>query len=137
MKILEAMKDHNSGPSGGGASDGDAAGLPIIRYDRLDAWEASAKLATLSQVELATVQAYEDDHGARPEVLGKLRYLRGDEPLPGYDTLEPEEIATALREATPQTIVNVREYERKFQRRSEVLEDLARARSENAGSIVG
>ena len=59
-------------------------------------------------------------------VLDKLRYMRGREPLPGYDALSVEEIVAALEEADLATIKRVRGYERKFANRSEVLEEVVR-----------
>jgi hypothetical protein len=41
-------------------------------------------------------------------VLDKLRYMRGREPLPGYDALSLEEIVAALEEADLATIRKVR-----------------------------
>jgi hypothetical protein len=46
-------------------------------------------------------------------VLDKLRYMRGGEPLPGYDALTTEEIAKALAGAEAETVKAVRDYERK------------------------
>ena len=63
---------------------------------------------------------------SREPVLDKLRYMRGSEPLPGYDALNVEEIVTALREADPATIKKVRCYERKFANRPGVLEEVVR-----------
>ena len=54
-------------------------------------------------------------------MLEKLRYMRGSEPLPGYDTLTPEQIAEALAGADAETVRAVRDYERKFQHRQSVL----------------
>ena len=79
------------------------------------------RLAQLSQVELAAVETYERAHESRPVVLMKLRYMRGSEPLPGYDGLTPEQIAEALAGADAETIRAVRDYERKFQHRQSVL----------------
>ena len=59
-------------------------------------------------------------------MLDKLRYMRGREPLPGYDALSVEEIVAALEEADLATIKKVRGYERKFANRSEVLEEVVR-----------
>ena len=50
-----------------------------------------------SQVELAAIETYERSHRNRPEVLDKLRYMRGSEPLPGYDALSPEQITDSAR----------------------------------------
>ena len=60
-------------------------------------------------------------------VLDKLRYMRGSEPLPGYDALSAQEIVTALERADPATIKKVRGYERKFAKRPSVLEAVVRA----------
>jgi hypothetical protein len=51
---------------------------------------------------------------SRPEVLDMLRYMRGSEPLPGYDALSPEQVARALAGADAETVKAVRDYERKF-----------------------
>ena len=59
-------------------------------------------------------------------MLDKLRYMRGSEPLPGYDALSVEEIVTALGEADLATIKKVRGYERKFANRPGVLEEVVR-----------
>ena len=72
------------------------------------------------------MEAYERSHADRPEVLAKLRYMRTTEPLAGYDTLSPEAIAVALADADSETVKNVRDYERKFRRRPEVMDETAR-----------
>ena len=59
-------------------------------------------------------------------MLDKLRYMRGSEPLPGYDGLTPEQIATALAGADAETVRAVRDYERKFQHRQSVINETAR-----------
>ena len=65
-------------------------------------------------------------HAARPVVLDKLRYMRGRQPLPGYDALTTEQIAKALAGADAETVKAVRDYERKFQHRQSVLDEAAR-----------
>jgi len=107
-----------------GASD--ESQLPIPGYDQLDDKQVSDHLSQLSQAELATVETYERAHGSRPAVLEKLRYMRGSEPLPGYDDLTTEQIAAALAGANAKTVRAVRDYERKFQRRLSVLDEAAR-----------
>jgi hypothetical protein len=130
VKILEALRKRRSGgPEGdtaaaAGATDEDP--LPISGYDQLGEKQVSDQLAQLSQVELAAVETYERAHGSRPVVLEKLRYMRGTEPLPGYDALTPEQITEALAGADAETIKAVRDYERKFQHRQSVLNDAAR-----------
>jgi hypothetical protein len=59
-------------------------------------------------------------------VLDKLRYIRGSEPMPGYDALTTEQIADALADADAETVKAVRDYERKFQHRQSVLNEAAR-----------
>jgi hypothetical protein len=99
---------------------------PIPGYDQLDDKEVGDRLAQLSQVELAAVETYERAHESRPAVLNKLRYMRTSEPVPGYDTLTPEQIAQALAGADAQTVKAVRDYERKFRHRRSVLDEAAR-----------
>jgi hypothetical protein len=128
MKILDA---HRQRRSGGGVPAANASSpepdlLPIPGYDQLDKKKVSAQLHQLSQVELAAVERYERSHKGRPEVLDKLRYMRTGEPLPGYDTLSPEEIAEGLAAADAETVKAVRDYERKFGHRKQVCEEAAR-----------
>jgi hypothetical protein len=59
-------------------------------------------------------------------VLHKLGYMRTSEPLPGYDALSPEQIDKALAGADAETVKAVREYERKFGHRKQVLDEAAR-----------
>ena len=105
---------------------GDGAGPPIPGYDKLDHRQIGARLGGLSQVELAEVEAYERSHLERREVLDKLRYMRTTEPLPGYDELDAEQIREALAGADAETVKAVRDYERKFRHRPEVMEEAAR-----------
>jgi hypothetical protein len=97
-------------------------GVPFAGYDRLDASEVIHALSDHSQIELQAVEAYERSHESREPVLDKLRYMRGAEPLPGYDALSVEEIVSALERADSATIQRVRGYERKFANRPAVLE---------------
>ena len=83
-------------------------------------------LSDHSQVELEAVDGYERSHKDREPVLDKLRYMRGREPLPGYDALDVEEILGALEKADLATIKRVRAYERKFANRPAVLEEVVR-----------
>lgn len=108
------------------AGSSDESQLPIPGYDQLKDKQISDQLSDLSQVELATVEAYERAHASRPAVLEKLRYMRGTEPLPGYDELTPEQVAAALAGANAKTVRAVRDYERKFQRRRAILDEATR-----------
>ena len=128
MKILDALRNRRSrgvAPDEE-ASSPDAAELPFPGYDKLDDKELGARLPELSQVELAAVETYERSHENRPEVLDKLRYMHTREPLPGYDALSPEQIVEALAGADAETVRAVRDYERKFGARPQVMEAAAR-----------
>jgi hypothetical protein len=59
-------------------------------------------------------------------VLSKLHYMHTREPLPGYDALSPEQIVEALAGADAETVRAVRDYERKFGNRRQVVDAAAR-----------
>ena len=128
MKILDALRGRraHSDTDGEAAASADSGGLPMPRYDKLDDRQIRARLDGLSQADLAAVETYERAHLERREVLDKLRYLRMSEPLPDYDRLAPAEITEALADADAQTVKAVRDYERKFSHRPEVMEEAAR-----------
>ena len=130
MKMLDALRHRRSRGAGRGseAATGspDEHQLPIPGYDQLKDRQITAQLSQLSQVELAAVETYERAHGDRTVVLDKLRYMRGSEPLPGYDALTTEQIVKALGGADAQTVKAVRDYERKFRHRRSVLDEAAR-----------
>jgi hypothetical protein len=134
MNILERLRNRwpraatgDPGSAETGSSDADQ--LPFAGYDKLDHKEIGARLHGLSQVELAAVESYERSHKNRPEVLDRLRYMHTSEPLPGYDALTTEQIAKALAGADAETVKAVRDYERKFGHRPEVMEEAARVLS--------
>lgn len=128
MKIVDALRSRRlqRDTAAGPATTSDAGESPIRGYDKLDGREVGARLDGLSQVELAAVEAYERSHADRPQVLDKLRYMRMDEPLPDYDTLSPAQISQALAGADAETVKAVRDYERKFSHRPEVMDEAAR-----------
>ena len=121
-------------PAGDAQGEGDQgegdpvaeAGPPFEGYDRLDKKEVMEGLSDHSQIELEAVEGYERSHEDREPVLDKVRYMRGREPLPGYDALSVEEIVAALEEADLATIKKVRGYERKFANRPEVEDEVLR-----------
>jgi hypothetical protein len=137
MTILSAIRDRffPSSPSAPdlalsastAAGGGDA--LPFAGYDRLSDRQVIDGLCDHSQIELEAVESYERSHEDRKPVLDKLRYMRGREPLPGYDALNVREIVAALDEADLATIKRIRDYERKFANRSEVSEEVVRTHS--------
>jgi hypothetical protein len=99
--------------------------LPIPGYDRIGNKHLIAELSKHSQVELAAIETYEGSHEKRKPVFDKLRYLRGQEPLQDYDGLSVKEILTGLEGADTPTLQRTRVYERKFQRRPDVLDHIA------------
>lgn len=133
MTILTTIRDRFSTRESSGLQSDDAQGepvaevpLPFAGYDRLDDRQVMEGLSDHSQIELEAVESFERSHKNRVPVLDKLRYMRGSEPLPGYDALSVEEILTALEDADMATIKKVRGYERKFANRPDVLEEVVR-----------
>jgi ferritin-like metal-binding protein YciE len=100
----------------------DAGDLAIARYDALTADEIVARLADLSQIEIAKIDVYERRNQNRATVLTRISALRGDEPWPGYDELTVEEIRTALATADESRTKATRTYERAHKARAGVLE---------------
>ena len=132
MTILSAIRDRFSTRDSSGLQF-DAQGAPVAEaplpfagYDRLDDRQVVDGLSDHSQIELEAVESYERSHQDRQQVLDKLRYMRGREPLPGYDALNVEEIVSALEDADVATISKVRGYERKFANRPDVLKEVVR-----------
>jgi hypothetical protein len=131
MKLLDRLRKRSPGGEAGvpGSAEASSAGeqrLPIARFDQLDRKQVIPQLSHLSQVELAAVEAHERSHRNRPVVLSRLRWLRGSEPLPGYDALDSDEIIRALADADAQTVKGVRAYERHHRDRREVRAEAAR-----------
>ncbi|HTZ87729.1 MAG TPA: DUF892 family protein [Solirubrobacteraceae bacterium] len=96
--------------------------LSISDYDELTAQEIVEKLPELSQIDLAKVDAYERRTEHRSTITSRISSLRGDEPWPGYDEQNVEEIRTALDDADDSLAAQVREYERAHKDRSGVRE---------------
>jgi hypothetical protein len=109
---------------------------PIPGYDGLKTKELIASLSSRSQVELAAIERYEHAHQNRVSVFDKLRWLRQDEPLPGYDALGSEEVLAALDKADVAAIKRVRGYERKFRARREILDEVNRLHRERRLPLV-
>jgi hypothetical protein len=132
MKILERLRNRSphaeagATPGSAEASSADEQRLPIARYDQLDGKQVFPQLSQLSQVELAVIEAHERSHRDRPVVLNRLRWLRRNEPLPGYDALDSDEIVRVLADADAQTVKAVRSYERHHRDRQEVRAAVAR-----------
>lgn len=99
-----------------------AKDLPIARYEELTAEEIAAKLPELSQIDLAKVEAYERRTEGRATITSRISSLRGEEPWPGYDEQNVEEIRSALDDADESLARQVREYERAHKDRAGVRE---------------
>ena len=104
---------------GAAASETD---LAISNYHSLSADEVHDKLAELSQIELAKVNAYERKNQNRSTVTTRIDSLQGEEPWPGYDELGVEEVGAVLSEGDDTRIKAVRSYERKHKNRAGVLQ---------------
>jgi ferritin-like metal-binding protein YciE len=95
--------------------------LAIAHYDELTADEIAGRLAQLSQIDLAKIDAYERREQNRTTVLDRIDVLRGAEPWPGYDEQTVSEITAVLREADDDTLKTVRAYERAHKDRTSVM----------------
>jgi hypothetical protein len=145
MTILHTLRSRLS-PGSADSADEHATTtegkVPFAGYGSLDDRGVMKALSSHSQTELEEIESYERSHGNRQSVLDKLRYMRGREPLPGYDALGAEDIISELKGADLATISAVRAYERKFAHRPDVLEAAARSRrrrhaTEPAGPAPG
>ena len=104
--------------------------VPIKGYDKLKDRDLFAALRLRSQDELTLVDSYERSHQNRAAVLDKLRYLRNDEPLDGYDRLDADGVVASLDGSDLTTLGAVRTYEVKLRDRPQVLSRLAELRRE-------
>jgi ferritin-like metal-binding protein YciE len=100
--------------------------LAISGYDDLTVEEINAKLAGLSQVDLAKIDSYERRHDDRSTILGRIETLQGEEPWPGYDELNAADVQTTLSEADEDRVKQVRAYERGHKNRAGVLKAVER-----------
>ncbi len=101
------------------AEEGD---LPINGYDGLTSAEIQEKLPSLSQIDVAKVDAYERKNQNRTTVLSKIAALRGNEPWPGYDEQTVDEIDKALSAIDePGKLKTVEDYEKSHKNRSTVI----------------
>jgi ferritin-like metal-binding protein YciE len=101
------------------ASEGD---LAIARYDKLTAEDIIARLAELSQIDLAKIDAYERRNQDRSTILSRIDTLRGDEPWAGYDELTAAEVQAVLSEGDDERAQQVRAYERSHKNRAGVMQ---------------
>jgi hypothetical protein len=105
----------------------------IANYDEQTADQVTQRLRTLSQADLAKLEAYERDGQARSTVLDAIASLREREPWSGYDDMEVEEVNAALRERDGDAAGRVLEYERRHKGRSTVIKYAERRRETPSG----
>jgi hypothetical protein len=103
--------------------------LAIPNYDALSAGEVHDRLAELSQIDLAKVDAYERRNQNRPTVTSRIDALQDDEPWPGYDELGVDEVRAVLSEGDERRVGDVRAYERKHKARAGVIQATERGPS--------
>jgi ferritin-like metal-binding protein YciE len=108
---------------GAAASEED---LAIKGYDELTVEDIVGKLAGLSQIELARIDAYEFKHENRSTIRARLESLRGDEPWPGYDELAVADVRKTLADADEERVKATRDYERVHKNRAGVVETAQR-----------
>jgi hypothetical protein len=127
MNLLKAIRSRR--PDGGDSTQPalDENQTMVDRYAGLGERDAVAELGHLNQAELTAVESYERSNRDRSAVHNKLRYLRQEEPVPGYDALETPDVIAALGAMDTATLKAVREYERKMQDRATVLKELSHA----------
>lgn len=96
--------------------------LPINDYDELTAAEITPKLGSLSQVDLARVDAHERKNANRSTVIDRINSLRTEEPWPGYDEQTVVEIRETLVAGDEVLARKVHDYERRHKERQGVLD---------------
>jgi ferritin-like metal-binding protein YciE len=94
---------------------------PWPGYDDLNAGQVVARLAELSQDQLAAVAEYERANRNRRSVLERVDALTADEPWPGYDSDDADEILRRVGGGA-KIAGRVRDYEARHRRRVPVLE---------------
>ena len=82
---------------------------------------SSASWPSLSQIDLAKVDAYERKNENRATVLSRVGTLRASEPWAGYDELTADEVQAVLSEGDDDRAEQVRSYERSHKNRVGVL----------------
>ncbi len=133
MGFLRGRKSGQSSHPVPGSTEGDSgadgpAGEPFKGYDRLEITKLNVSLHKYSQAQLAAIEEYERANQDREEVINKLRYMRTAQPLENYDEMTPDQIIATLEGADVKTIKDIRDYERKFANRKEVVDAVAAAK---------
>jgi thiamine pyrophosphate-dependent acetolactate synthase large subunit-like protein len=108
----------------------DADVVITVGYDLVEHAEIVGKLAELSQIDLAKVDAYERKHEDRSTIRTRINALRGDEPWPGYEKLTAAEIVAKLPERSQTDLAKVDAYERKHEDRSTIRTRISALRAD-------
>lgn len=95
--------------------------LPIAGYGRLGLDDIKKRLRPLSQSDLTVIEGYERAHANRDAVLDAIEQLRGSEPWPGYDSMDPSQIMAQLQNVSLAVARQVAEYEQRHRRREPVI----------------
>ncbi len=96
--------------------------LAIAGYGKLTASEIVETLPRLSQIDLAKIDSYERKNQNRTTILSRITGLRDDEPWPGYDDLNIDEIRAEMDNGDEERVKNVRSYEGSHKNRSGVID---------------
>lgn len=96
--------------------------LPVSDYDNRTAAQIASQLAGLSQRQLHQIEGYEASHQRRTTVLRRIEELRGQEPWPGYDEMNVDEILPRLRELPADERTALAVYEQRHKQRSTVVD---------------
>lgn len=103
--------------------------LPIPDYDSLNADDILERLPQLSQVDLAKVDVYERKEIGRKTIIERIADLRGDEPWPGFDDANAQDVVTRLRDGDDELATQVHAYELEHKNRATVLRATERERA--------
>jgi len=95
--------------------------LAISRYDSLTAQEITGRLPALSQIDIVKIDAYERRNENRTTILDRIDALRGEEPWPGYDELNADDVQAAINDGDDDLAQAVRAYERTHKDRVSVM----------------
>ncbi len=136
MSILSDLRDRLPGgattaPAPKTDANGDAVAgsvSPVKNHDKVPIAKFNAKLSGYSQADLERIEEYERAHQNRGKIIDKLKWMRGPEPVAGYDAMSPEEVVTLLGTADAEDTRQIRSYEQKFGNRSPVMAAVNTAR---------
>jgi hypothetical protein len=123
--VTKATRPHTATTSesaSSGASQPGPARWTGEAYESMTAAEINEKLPQLPQRELREVETYEKAHQSRQTVLDRISALHGQQPVPGYDELNVQEIQKLLTEGDDKLSASVRDYERPRKSREGVLQ---------------